>query len=95
MSTSPIQVRAGAEVVQVYVHAPPQSGEPSARLKGFAKVMLEPGETQRVTVALDPRAFSVWDTGSAGWTVVAGRYEIRVGDSSRHLPLHASIDITK
>src|SRR5205823_10180845 len=53
--------RDGAEVVQVYVAAPPQVGEPPKQLKGFAKVRLQPGETRHVNIALDPRAFSIWD----------------------------------
>lgn len=85
--------RAGAEVVQVYVASPPSAGEPPKQLRGFAKVTLRPGETQRVSIALDPRAFSIWDTKTNRWAVVGGKYEILVGDSSRNLPLRAAIAV--
>jgi len=85
--------RAGAEVVQVYIAAPPAAGEPPKQLKGFAKVSLQPGETKQVTVMLDQRAFSVWDTKTGQWTVVPGNYGVLVGDSSRDLPLKGSVTV--
>ena len=54
--------RRGAEVVQLYVAPPP--GGPAFRLVqellGFAKVVLDPGETATVSIALDARAFARW-----------------------------------
>ncbi len=83
--------RRGAEVVQVYVVAPANAGEPPQQLKGFAKVELQPGQTKRVTITLDPRAFSIWDTAGQRWTEVPGTWGIRAGASSRDQPLHGSI----
>jgi beta-glucosidase len=57
--------RRGAEVVQCYV-APRRSRlvRPVKELKAFAKVWLDPGETQTVTLELDAeRAFAYWDPG--------------------------------
>jgi len=85
--------RQGAEVVQVYLAAPPEAGEPPRQLKGFSKINLRPGQTQHVTIKLDPRAFSIWDTASKNWKKVAGSYEILVGNSSRDLPLRGKITI--
>jgi beta-glucosidase len=85
--------REGAQVVQVYVAAPPDAGEPPKQLKGFAKVSLKPGETRHVTVTLDRRAFSIWDTSTGRWTIAPGEHEILVGDSSRNLPLRAAVSI--
>src|SRR5256886_16864793 len=50
--------RAGAEVAQLYISAS-GSGAPRAprELKGFTKVALKPGETQKLTVPLYARAF--------------------------------------
>ena len=87
--------RAGADVVQIYVASPSSSGEPPKQLKGFAKVELRPGQAEHVTVALDPHAFSVWNTKAAKWTVVPGRYTLLIGDSSRDLPLHAAVTVGK
>ena len=73
---------AGAEVVQLYV-APPQDGSTvPARLNGFAKVPLQPGEKRTVHFELDERCFAVWDD---GWKVPTGRYTILVGGHPDHL----------
>jgi beta-glucosidase len=85
--------RAGAEVAQVYVTDPPSAGEPPRQLRGFAKVALRPGQTKRVRVALDPRTFSIWDTAAQRWTTVGGRYTVSVGDSSRDLPVSATVSV--
>jgi beta-glucosidase len=85
--------RAGAEVVQVYVSAPSSAGEPPRQLKGFAKVSLAPAETKRVTITLDPRAFSIWSVQKNIWVVVAGTHTVYVGSSSRNLPLSATVEI--
>ena len=86
--------RTGAEVVQVYVEAPAGAGEPPRQLKGFAKVRLNAGEHRRVEIPLDPHAFSIWDVARGGWVSVAGTHRLRVGTSSRALPLAAAITVT-
>jgi len=80
--------RRGAEVAQVYV-APPAGKvpRPVKELKGFAKVTLDPGETQRVSVTLDRRALSYFDVGHHAWTALPGTYKVWVGPSSQSLPL--------
>ena len=84
--------RAGKAVVQVYTGA--VGGDvirPVRELKGFEKVSLEPGESKEVTVVLDRRAFSYWNSQMKDWYVPSGRYVIEAGDSSRSLPLRAEI----
>ena len=85
--------RAGAEVVQVYVGHPTENGEPPHQLRAFAKVQLKPGETKPVTLTLDARSFSTFDTGAAQWLVRPGTYEILAGTSSRDLPQQSSIAV--
>ena len=76
--------RPGREVVQVYVRDVDATvPRPDRELKAFEKVALDPGETTTVTVALDRRSFSYWDTQRHGWHAPAGAYEILVGSSSR------------
>jgi beta-glucosidase len=87
--------RAGAEVAQVYVTDPASAGEPPKQLKGFAKVMLRPGEKRHLTFVLDRRAFSIWDAAAQRWTTVDGRYTIAVGDSSRNLPSPAPVTVRR
>jgi beta-glucosidase len=83
--------RRGGDVGQVYVGFPRWTGEPPRQLKGFRKVALEPGAAQRVSIALDKRAFSYWDQRRHGWRVGRGCYTIAVGNSSRSLPLRTRI----
>jgi beta-glucosidase len=66
--------RAGSDVVQCYV-APvaPRLARPPKELKAFAKVRLEPGETQLAELVLDERAFSCWDPGDPDWHSIVPR----------------------
>lgn len=77
---------AGAEVVQVYVGDRESSvARPIRELKGFARVPLEPGQSQDVRIELDDRAFAFWSVLHDRWAVEAGEFEIAVGSSSRDL----------
>ena len=84
--------RAGAEVVQLYIQAP-QNGiyRPLKELKGFNKVYLEVGESERVHFTLDERSFAIWQE---KWVVLEGDYLIMVGGSPDCLPLKKVIHIT-
>jgi len=78
--------RAGADAVQLYVTPPRGAGwEAPKRLAGFAKVVLWPGHSARVSMAVDPRLLSVWDTKAPGWSRAAGSYTFSVAHSSRDL----------
>ena len=79
--------RPGKAVPQVYVAYPGRAGEPPRQLRGFAAIRLQPGESKRATVRLPRRAFARWSVAKHGWVVVPGTYGIRVGTSSRDLPL--------
>ncbi|HEX2711571.1 MAG TPA: glycoside hydrolase family 3 C-terminal domain-containing protein [Candidatus Acidoferrales bacterium] len=86
--------RAGAEVGQVYLadmHA--KVSRPAKELKGFAKVVLSPGETRRVTVTLDNRAFSYYDVGSKQWRAEPGDYEVLVGRSVEQIELQGKVTL--
>ena len=75
--------RAGSDVVQVYVRDRKASlWRPRQELKGFAKVHLDPGANELVTISLDRRAFAVWDVVAHDWLVEAGAFEIVVARSS-------------
>ena len=70
---------AGADVPQVYVEATGSAGTTTRRLAGFRRVTLAPGETRRVSVAVDPRTIARFDTAAPGWVVAAGDYKVTVG----------------
>ena len=75
--------RPGSDVVQVYVRDPESSvPRPHQELKGFAKVHLQPGASEVVSIPLDRRAFAVWDVAAHAWLVEAGAFEIAVARSS-------------
>lgn len=78
--------RAGTAVPQVYVGMPsPGRGtpQPPKQLKGFEKVRLAPGASQLVSIDLDRRSFSYWDTAADGWRVARGCYDVMLARSSR------------
>jgi len=80
--------RAGAEVAEIYVQPlKPRVMRPVKELKSFAKVMLQPGEQQKVSVHLDQGAFAYYDPDKKGWAADKGDYQILVGASSRNIKL--------
>ena len=84
--------RAGAEVAEVYVGEPNASvPRPVKELKGFIKVQLNAGETQRVSVTLDRRAFAYYNIKNHDWTVDAGDFNVYVGSSSAQIDLTGKI----
>jgi beta-glucosidase len=88
--------RKGAEVVQLYLRAPDKATPmPPKQLRGFQKVFLEPGQTERVSFHLDEQALSYWDTDRHDWVVQGGTYGVMVGSSSRDIRLHDSFSIER
>ncbi|ULQ46069.1 glycoside hydrolase family 3 C-terminal domain-containing protein [Flagellatimonas centrodinii] len=86
--------RAGWAVPQVYVGAPTPAApvpQPPLALKAFDKQWLAPGEAVRISMSLPSRAFAYWAVDAADWQVAPGCYPIRVGWSSRDLPLSSAI----
>ena len=70
--------KAGDEVAQLYLNFPQVPGAPLKALRGFQRVHLEPGASQKVRFELKPRDLSM--VTSAGEPVVAeGAYTISVG----------------
>ncbi|WP_337185136.1 glycoside hydrolase family 3 C-terminal domain-containing protein [Phenylobacterium sp.] len=87
--------RAGAEVVQVYVsQLEPRLPRPPKELKAFAKVRLEPGESRRVTLTLEPRAFAPYDPETRSWPVDPGPYDILVGRSAGDIRVKGTLRLT-
>ncbi len=87
--------RAGKVVPQVYVRDSEAAvHRPDRELKGFAKVALAPGESTRVDVPLDHRAFAYWHPDHRDWVVEPGRFEVLVGLSSRDLRGGAELTLT-
>jgi len=88
--------RAGAGVPQVYVQqANPSLPRPPKELKGFAKVQLQPGQKQRVSIQLGRDAFSFYDPDKKGWVAEKGGFKILVGSSSRDILLTGDCQLTQ
>ncbi|MGP3991709.1 beta-glucosidase family protein [Streptomyces sp. 3N207] len=86
--------RAGAEVPQLYVGKPDTKAQPPPKeLGAFTKVHLERGETKTVTLKVDPRELSYWDSEAKDYRVQSGEYGISIGGSSRWLPLHGTYHV--
>jgi beta-glucosidase len=84
--------RAGAEVVQLYVHdGHAKIDRPAHELKSFARVELKPGEKKTVSFTLDPRAFQYWSPETKQWQADPGTFEIQIGASSRDIRLKAPV----
>lgn len=81
--------REGAETVQVYVKALDDAGAPIKALKGFQKLNLKAGETQKATITLDGEAFEYYDESIDELSTKAGRYQILYGTSSLDKDLKA------
>ena len=80
--------RAGAAVAQLYLGNPSAPvPRPPKELKGFARVVLAPGQATRVSLTLDPRARSYFDAGAHAWTQPEGRFTVAVGHSSAEIDL--------
>lgn len=62
--------RASREVVQVYLR--PDNPAQPIRLAGWSAVTVEPGESARVSVALDSRMWRVWNTTTGDWERASG-----------------------
>jgi beta-glucosidase len=83
--------RRGKEVVQLYVGDPDAAvARPPRELKSFAKVDLQPGESETAKFRLDARDLSYW---SGGWVLEPGEFTLAVGASSRDLRLTTTVAV--
>ncbi len=85
--------RAGAEVVQLYLHqryAP--VALPVKSMKGFVRAELGPGEMKTVTMKLAPGDLQLLDK-DLHWKVVPGTFDVMVGKSSQEIVLTGSFDV--
>ena len=88
--------RAGAEVVQLYIHdGHSKIDRPVRELKGFERVKLEPGESKTIQFTVDRAALSYWSPEKKAWVAEPGKFEVQVGASSRDIRLRAPLELKR
>ena len=84
----------GAEVAQLYVSKP--DGEvfrPAKELKGFAKVFLKAGESKKVTIPLDDKAFRYFNVDTKKFEVEGGAWTVLIGASCADIKLSGTVEV--
>jgi len=88
-----VGARAGAEVVQLYVHDELATvARPVMALAGFARVQLAPGEEREVVFRLGPERLRLLNQ-AMHWVVEPGDFRILVGSSSRDIRLRGVLTV--
>ena len=78
----------GDEVAQVYVKLPERDEiMPLKELKGFKRVSLKSGESQRITIRLRKDMLRYWDEAEGKFIYPSGNYHIMAGASSADIRL--------
>ena len=79
--------RDGDEVVQVYIKRIADTEGPNKTLKAFKRVNLKAGEKKVISIDFKRGNFEGWDPEYNVMRVVAGKYQMMVGNSSRDCDL--------
>lgn len=85
--------RAGAEVVQLYLHDVIGSVVTTVKeLRGFEKIQLDPGQTKTVTFTVTPDQMALLNR-HLEWVVEPGTFEVQVGHSSKDIRLKGTFEV--
>jgi len=82
-------MREGKTTAQIY--ATPPGG--IARLVGWSKMSLKPGETRHVTLSADPRLLATFDAEAHVWQVADGNYAVTLANSATDIAATATVHI--
>ena len=86
--------REGDEIVQLYFSDLESSvKQPIKRLKGFRRVHLEKGASEKVEFSVPVSELSFWDERTKKFIVEPGEFEVQVGASSRDIRLKEVIEV--
>ncbi|MCW3806981.1 xylan 1,4-beta-xylosidase [Plebeiibacterium marinum] len=80
---------AGTEVVQVYVRKVNDIDGPLKTLRGYERLTIKPGKSQKSVIKLPASSFEFYDWGQRKMAVTPGEYEIFYGNSSDEKDLKA------
>lgn len=86
--------REGSEVVQLYISDLKSSlPRPVKELKGFAKVRLQPGQTETVSFVIGRDALSFFDDKAHEWVVEPGKFEAVIGASATDIRSKVAFEV--
>lgn len=87
--------RDGDEVAQVYIQFPEIEGvkTPIKQLKGFRRVNIAKGKTQRVEIVVPKSELRLWDDSKKQFYTPSGSYTFLVGKASDNIVLRTQVDI--
>ena len=84
----------GKEIVQLYIGDDESSlVRPVKELKGFRKIALLPGQTQRVTFDITEDMLKYYDPAKSGWVLEKGSFTAYVGASSADIRTSVNFEI--
>lgn len=78
---------------QLYLGFPKAAGQPIRQLRGFKRVDIKAGESEKVTFILRRRDLSYWDVKAQKWAVAQGEYKVFVGASSKDLKVNGRFTV--
>jgi beta-glucosidase len=85
---------AGAEVAQLYSHqVRSRAVQPLRTLRGFERVMLQPGESRTITVSIPTSALGWYDSVVHDFRIEPGAFDILVGSSSEDIRLRGTATV--
>ena len=74
--------REGTEILQVYIRKANDVNGPLKTLKGYKRVKLTPGKSEKVNIELPPSSFEFYNNDELTMMVTPGEYEVFYGNSS-------------
>ncbi len=84
----------GKEVAQLYISKPNSAVQRAAKeLKGFKKVLVKSGTSKKVTIEVPVKELAYYNEDKKQWVVEPGTYSVKIGKSSRDIPIETSINI--
>ncbi|MCY1723057.1 glycoside hydrolase family 3 C-terminal domain-containing protein [Prolixibacteraceae bacterium Z1-6] len=84
----------GAEVIQVYVGKPKSKVDRAVKeLKGFDKIYLNAGESQKVEIEIPLSKLAFYDETISDWNIEKGDYKIYLGNASNKIAKELKIKV--
>lgn len=81
------------EVVQLYIHQRYGTAiRPIREMKGFKRIHIKAGQSEKVTFTLTPRELRYWNAAAHGWVNDRSEFDIWVGGSSA-AKLHGEFEV--